>query len=32
MNDIKKEVLDNGLTILTERMPHVRSISIGDSA
>jgi predicted Zn-dependent peptidase len=29
MNDIKKEVLDNGLTILTERMPHVRSISIG---
>jgi predicted Zn-dependent peptidase len=29
MNDIKKEVLDNGLTILTERMPHVRSISLG---
>jgi len=29
MNNIKKEVLDNGLTILTERMPHVRSISLG---
>jgi len=29
MNNIKKEVLDNGLTILTEQMPHVRSISLG---
>ena len=29
MNTIKKEVLDNGLTILTEQMPHVRSISMG---
>jgi predicted Zn-dependent peptidase len=29
MNNIKKEVLDNGLTILTEKMPHVRSISLG---
>jgi predicted Zn-dependent peptidase len=29
MNNIKKEVLDNGLTILTERMPQVRSISLG---
>jgi predicted Zn-dependent peptidase len=29
MNNIKKEVLDNGLTILTEQMPHVRSISMG---
>ncbi len=29
MNHIKKEVLDNGLTILTEQMPHVRSISMG---
>ena len=29
MNDIRKEVLENGLTVLTERMPHVRSISLG---
>lgn len=29
MNNIHKEVLDNGLTILTEQMPHVRSISLG---
>ncbi len=29
MNDIRKEIPDNGLTILTERMPHVRSISLG---
>ena len=29
MNSVKKEVLDNGLTILTEKMPHVRSISLG---
>jgi predicted Zn-dependent peptidase len=29
MNKIRKEVLDNGLTILTERMPQVRSISLG---
>jgi predicted Zn-dependent peptidase len=29
MNDIRKEVLDNGVTVLTERMPHVRSISLG---
>src|SRR5262245_52691034 len=29
MNNIRKEVLDNGLTILTEQMPHVRSISMG---
>src|SRR2546427_11569323 len=26
---IVRDVLDNGLRILTERMPHVRSISIG---
>ncbi len=29
MNEIRKDVLENGLTILTERMPHVRSISLG---
>ena len=29
MNDIRKEVFENGLTVLTERMPHVRSISLG---
>ncbi len=29
MDNIKKEVLENGLTILTEQMPHVRSISMG---
>jgi predicted Zn-dependent peptidase len=27
--DIKKKVLDNGLTIVTERMNHVRSVTIG---
>jgi predicted Zn-dependent peptidase len=26
---IVKEVLENGLTLLTERMPHVRSVAIG---
>jgi hypothetical protein len=26
---IRKEVLDNGLTLLTESMPHVRSVTIG---
>jgi len=26
---IVKEVLDNGLTLLTERMPHVRSVAVG---
>ncbi len=26
---IRKEILDNGLTILTESMPHVRSVSLG---
>jgi len=26
---IRKEVLNNGLTLLTESMPHVRSVSIG---
>jgi len=25
----RKQVLDNGLTILTERMPHVRSVALG---
>lgn len=29
MSDIRKEVLENGLTVLTERMPHVRSVSLG---
>jgi predicted Zn-dependent peptidase len=29
MENVNKEVLDNGLTILTEHMPHVRSISMG---
>ena len=28
-NQVKKTVLPNGLRILTERMPHVRSISVG---
>ncbi len=27
--DIQKEVLPNGLVVITERMPHVRSISVG---
>ncbi|MBZ5644687.1 MAG: insulinase family protein [Acidobacteriia bacterium] len=27
--DIEKAVLPNGLTIVTERMPHVRSVSVG---
>jgi predicted Zn-dependent peptidase len=27
--NIRKEVLPNGLTILTETMPHVRSVSVG---
>lgn len=26
---IRKERLDNGITLLTERMPHVRSVSLG---
>jgi predicted Zn-dependent peptidase len=26
---IRKELLDNGLTVLTESMPHVRSVTIG---
>ena len=26
---IVKDVLDNGLTLLTERMPHVRSVAVG---
>ena len=26
---IKKEILDNGLTVLTEAMPHVRSVAVG---
>ena len=26
---IRKEVLDNGLTLLTETMPHVRSVTVG---
>ena len=29
MINVKKEVFDNGLTIITEQMPHVRSISLG---
>ena len=29
MNNDQERSLDNGLTILTERMPHVRSISLG---
>jgi len=29
MPDIRKEVLSNGLTILTESMPYVRSVSVG---
>ncbi len=27
--DIKKQVLPNGLVVITETMPHVRSVSIG---
>ena len=26
---IRKETLDNGITLLTERMPHVRSVTLG---
>jgi len=29
MENIEKKVLDNGLTVLTDSMPHVRSISVG---
>jgi predicted Zn-dependent peptidase len=29
MSNIRKEVLSNGLTILTESMPYVRSVSVG---
>jgi predicted Zn-dependent peptidase len=29
MESIRKYVLNNGLTVLTEQMPHVRSISLG---
>ena len=29
MINVSKEVFENGLTIITERMPHVRSISLG---
>jgi len=29
MENIKKEVLDNGLTVLTDSMPHIRSVSVG---
>ena len=25
----RKEVLSNGLTVLTEKMPHVRSVAVG---
>ena len=28
-HNIQKHVLPNGLTILTESMPHVRSVSLG---
>src|SRR5260370_35040546 len=27
--DIRKEVLPNGLVVITETMPHVRSVSVG---
>jgi predicted Zn-dependent peptidase len=27
--DIKKQALPNGLVVITENMPHVRSVSIG---
>jgi predicted Zn-dependent peptidase len=26
---IRKEILGNGLTVLTEAMPHVRSVTVG---
>jgi predicted Zn-dependent peptidase len=29
LRNIRREVLSNGLTILTEEMPHIRSVSIG---
>ena len=29
MENVKKDVLDNGLTVLSERMPHLRSVSMG---
>ena len=29
MENVKKDVLDNGLTVLTECLPHVRSVSMG---
>ncbi len=29
IRNIRKKVLDNGLTVVTESMPHVRSISVG---
>ena len=29
MTDVRKEVLPNGLTVVTEAVPHVRSISMG---
>jgi predicted Zn-dependent peptidase len=29
LRNIQREVLPNGLTILTEEMPHIRSVSIG---
>src|SRR5512142_3433495 len=29
LRNIKRHVLPNGLTVLTEEMPHIRSISIG---
>ncbi len=29
MTDVKKQILPNGLTVITERMPAVRSVSMG---
>ncbi|MGH9648921.1 MAG: insulinase family protein, partial [Terriglobales bacterium] len=29
LRNIKREVLPNGLTVLTEEMQHIRSVSIG---
>src|SRR3954466_4006120 len=29
LRNVRREVLPNGLTILTEEMPHIRSVSIG---
>ena len=29
LRNVRKEVLPNGLTILTEEMDHIRSVSIG---